>query len=85
MKKRIVIIGVALLFLLAVPFAAMGCSKGDPSQPGKEVFFVVKNPDHVQVLGGKSVHAWIGLLNAAAQSPAVMVTKDTSGGKVDKK
>ncbi len=83
MKKRILIFGVMLLFLLAVPFAAMGCPKSDPG-PGKDVYFVVKNPDHVQVLGGTSVHAWRGLYVAAAQSPAVMVVKDTSGGK-DKK
>ncbi len=62
--KKIIIFAIVLVFLLAIPFAAMA-----------ERYGVVVNPSHEQVLGGHSTHAVNGLAKAAGPSPAVAIVK----------
>jgi hypothetical protein len=72
--KRLLIVGIVLLFFLAVPFAAMSEAQlGTPG--GKACSYAVANPNHTQVLGGNSTHAPAGLAKAAVHSPAVVVVK----------
>ncbi len=75
MKARL-IVGIVLLFLLAIPFAAMSQELVPPGDGGKDVLhYCVVTPDHTQVLGGQVVPTPAGLLIAADQSPAVVVIK----------
>ncbi len=79
--KRTLILGIVLVFFLAVPFAAMSADLIGPGDGGKGSHeFAVVNPNHTQVLGGKSTHASGGLANAASHSPAVVVVKGTPKG-----
>jgi hypothetical protein len=73
--KKMLTIGIVLVFFLAVPFAAMsgdmiGGGKGGGG--GSSTTFAVANPNHTQVLGGKSTQASGGLANAATHSQAVV-------------
>ncbi len=72
--KAIIVIGIVLLFFLAVPFAAMS----DGQAQAKGYGYGVHNPNHTQVLGGNSTHAVNGLAVAAAHPSAVVPVK---GGK----
>jgi hypothetical protein len=73
--KRIIVLAISVLFLLAVPLAAIAADmtvdnpKGTPDDgKGTTTTVVVETPDHTQVLGGHSCHALHGLLNAAHHS-----------------
>ncbi len=64
----------ALAIVIVVIFAApvWACGAGSTGKaPGSTTIFVVVNHDHTQRLGGKSLHAWHGLLQAALHSKAV--------------
>lgn len=74
--KKLLVVGIVLLFFLAVPLAVMSEAPiGTPG--GKACSYAVVNPNHTQVLGGSSTHAPAGLAKAAVHSPAVVVVKGT--------
>jgi hypothetical protein len=73
--KRTLFFAMVVLFLLAVPFAAMAVTQvggGDGGKGGTPVPVVV-TPDHTQCLGGQATHDhnWWGLVNAAEHSRVI--------------
>ncbi len=72
--KGIMIAGLALIFVAAVPFTILGESKGKDSRrawSAQAGSFCVDNPNHTQVLGGRSEHDRFGLAEAAEHSRKV--------------
>ncbi len=70
--KGIMIAGLALILVVAVPFTVLGESKGKATRSsGDERGYCVSNPNHTQVLGGTSTHAFNGLSVAAGHSQRV--------------
>ena len=82
--KGIMIAGLALIFIAAVPFTVLGESKGRATRsPGDVSGYCVGNPNHTQVLGGRSEHNGFGLAEAAEHSRKVQpVAPPTSGGGI---
>jgi hypothetical protein len=71
--KRTLFFAMVVLFLLAVPFAAMAVTQvggGDGGKGGTPTPVVV-TPDHTQCLGGQSTHDRWGLVNAAEHSRVI--------------
>ncbi len=58
-----------LVMVISAPIFA-GSKAGKTS--GQTKSFAVENPNHVQVLGGKSTHAQKGLQNASEHSDAIV-------------
>ena len=81
--KKMLTFGIVLVFFLAVPFAAMSGDMigGGKGGGGSSSTFAVANPNHTQVLGGKSASASGGLANAASHSQAVVAVQGTPKGK----
>ena len=70
--KGIMIAGLALILVVAVPFTVLGESRGGGggSHFGSNGF-TVSNPNHTQGLGGSSQHACNGLSEAGEHSRSV--------------
>jgi hypothetical protein len=75
--RRALFFATVVLFLVAVPFAAMAVDqlgKGDTGKGGQAASTpVVVTPDHTQCLGGRFfyAHAWWGLRTAAEHSRVI--------------
>jgi len=70
--KGIMIAGLALILVVAVPFTVLGESKGKGTRSSGSVSgYEVQNPNHTQALGGTSTHASFGLAEAAEHSRKV--------------
>jgi hypothetical protein len=75
--KNALFIALVLLLIAAVPFSALS----EPKKVGNQsTRYVVANPNHTQLLGGKSEHAGNGLQVAAAHSGAVTVVPGDDKG-----
>ncbi|MGA2765330.1 MAG: hypothetical protein ABSG17_18435 [Spirochaetia bacterium] len=68
--KRFMIVGLIVLFIVAVPFSVLS----EPRSKGVSSGYAVCNPNHTQALGGQSTHAVRGLSEAAEHSKAVHCT-----------
>ncbi len=74
--KRIMILGLTVMFIIAVPFTVMGAPKAHSGTSG----YVVNNPNHTQALGGSSTHASNGLSVASQHSKVVVDPPPVSSG-----
>ena len=67
--------------IAAVPFTVLGESKGRETRgSGDERGYCVSNPNHIQVLGGRSEHDRFGLAEAAEHSRKVQPVAPPSNG-----
>ncbi len=83
--KKGVALGLILLLFLFVPLAVMSQDMTGPGDgkggTGSGTTFCVMNPNHVQMLGGKSAHAAVGLAVAATHSQRITVVEVSPKGK----
>jgi hypothetical protein len=80
--KGIMIAGLALILIAAVPFTVLGESKGRETRgSGDERSCSVSNPNHTQIRDGRSEHDRFGLAEAAEHSREVKpVAPPANGG-----
>ena len=84
--KGIMIAGLALILIAAVPFTVLGEPRGRGESHFGFTGFAVSNPSHSQALGGNSTHACKGLSVASGHSNSVhsatppAPSGDTDGG-----